>query len=86
MLPKIAFLAFRASSRHPKRNRPAGACILQRFPQTRPNDREVRRQTALILERLANIERMTNGSDSALGHYAESETLYKRLVEEFPER
>ena len=54
------------------------------FLKLRPHDREVRRQTALILERLANIERMTNSFDSALGHYAEAETLYKRLVEEFP--
>ncbi len=54
------------------------------FLKLRPYDREVRRQTALILERLANIERMTNSVDSALGHYAEAEKLYKRLVEEFP--
>jgi serine/threonine protein kinase len=54
------------------------------FLKLRPHDREVRRQTALILERLANIERMTNGFDSAFGHYAEAETLYKRLFEEFP--
>ncbi len=54
------------------------------FLKLRPHDREVRRKTALILERLANIERMTNGFDSAFGHYAEAETLYKRLFEEFP--
>jgi eukaryotic-like serine/threonine-protein kinase len=54
------------------------------FLKLRPHDREVRRQTALILERLANIERMTNGVDSAFGHYAEAETLYKKLFEEFP--
>ena len=32
------------------------------------------------------IERMTNGFDSAFGHYALAETLYKKLFEEFPKR
>ncbi len=54
------------------------------FLNLRPHDLEVGKQTALILERLANIERMTNSFDSAFGHYAEAETLYKRLFEEFP--
>ena len=44
----------------------------------------MRGQTALILERLANIERMTGSSDSALVHYAQAEALYKKLALESP--
>jgi tetratricopeptide (TPR) repeat protein len=54
------------------------------FLKLRPGDRKVRGQTALILERLANIERMTSSSDSALVHYTQAEALYKKLVEESP--
>ena len=77
MLPKIAFLAFRASSRIRKEIVQRALAYYRDFLKL--HHTTVKSQTtALILERLANIERMTNSFDSAvLGHYAEAETLYK---------
>ena len=85
ILPRIAFRAFRASSSCEKKSSSGRLRITATSSNCAYTTVKSADRPALILERLANIERMTNGFDSAFGHYAEAETLYKRLFEEFPD-
>ncbi len=54
------------------------------FLRRRPSDPAVRTEAAMILRRVANIERLTGDFPAALPHYEEAEALYGRLTTDFP--
>jgi serine/threonine-protein kinase len=56
----------------------------RQFLGRRGRDPAILEETAMILRRVANIERLTGDFAAALPHYEEAEALYERLIHDFP--
>ncbi len=55
------------------------------FLRQSPDDPTVRRETALTLRQVANIEHITGDLAAALGHFDEAEDLYRGLILDYPD-